>query len=855
MATLRQELIIAIKADTGSAKTSLEALKKSTSDLQKAAKQVQTSFSSMGKVLGGSGMTSSVSTTAKRVVTSARSIASGMAFSGRAVRTVGTRMVGVFGRVGSAMTTMGRTAGSVFSRITSPIKAAGRMGTSVLGLLGLGGGAVLAKTAAKDAMDFERVMARAWTLRGGPKSYFLSLKEEITKMSIETSKPLEDLAQGLYDIYSGLPGIADKDALSLLKQMSALSTVGGSSIGAVVKLGVSALNVYGSALGNTTNKAKQLEYALDNTFMAVKYGVTTVDEMVSAVGPILGLSKLAGVPFKEVMEAMAVLTRAGIPTDVAATSLGQIFTSILKPKQASLKQAEEIGIDIRPSKISKYGFMPWLLDAFTRAETAKDPERVLGTLFGNVRALRGVAAIQGMGGVVGEVQQGFKGSPGSVLSAQDLVKSTSTFSLDIMVQRLKIALADLGTGIIHGLSGSKNGVLGLFSKYMSSEAMFTLGRQLVETGKTIYEAIMVIPRFFTWVIKDFRSILNLFLYGLKHVMYDVLGSVLEYIPGMGNAAKELKKEASKGVLTSFFEANVAAQTFSDAAYWKNSLPLDEVLRTIREVRGGVLKQDFDEIGLPQNVSVGDILSHVEKIAQVMTSQKGVNEMLTRRGYVEGGFSKEGIEAASDFVTQLNKVSTSFEGIFSVPTESESSIQKTIETLKDKNDPTRQIARMRLDVFNIIKDMYLPGMSEIGKIGTGPNVFSMEARIPIIGDTVTGHLKKSILGGPEGKASKVQARIPGPALKDINQQRQAAVEKVALQYLLNSGETLEESKGLIQMGVFLLKDLIRENQRNTAATMDTNATLKTKTFRLPNVERTITEVGNSQTKVTKPKKGN
>lgn len=190
-----------------------------------------------------------------------------------------------------------------------------------------------------------------------------------------------DMNKALFDAVSA--GVPAGEAVDFLRVASELAIGGVTDLTTATDGITSVINAFGLETSEATEVASAF-------FSAQKFGKTTVDELSSSIGSVAPVAKQAGLGYKELLSAMAVLTKQGLQTDLATTALRASITSLANPSETSKKEFERLGIQYGLSALQGEGFMETLKQISVAAETDSD---ALTKLIPNVRALTGIGAL------------------------------------------------------------------------------------------------------------------------------------------------------------------------------------------------------------------------------------------------------------------------------------------------------------------------------------------------------------------------------------------------------------------------------------------------------------------------------
>ena len=257
--------------------------------------------------------------------------------------------------------------------------------------LGLVGASFGVRQSLDLATQFERELASVNTLLVNAQVPIERYREQLVNLSVESSKDLIDLTQGLYTtISAGVPAVEGAaGAFELLVEAQKAAVAGN----ATTRQSVNALITTVKAYSNTGITAAE---ASDKLFTTVRLGRTTFEDLSTSIGRILGITANFGLSLDESLAAVATITRVIPSTAESITQLRALIRGIVRPaKQVSTLIAdinERTGAQLEFSAAALKeqglsGIIREILDV-----TGGDPD-ILARLFPNVRALGGAAVL------------------------------------------------------------------------------------------------------------------------------------------------------------------------------------------------------------------------------------------------------------------------------------------------------------------------------------------------------------------------------------------------------------------------------------------------------------------------------
>lgn len=259
----------------------------------------------------------------------------------------------------------------------------------------LGLGTLLAK-GMKDAVSatnsFESALAKASTLFGDVAVDTSKLSQKILELSSATGQTAESIGNSLYNALSaGIPVTEDMgEAMMFLESATKLSVAGFTDVDTAVTATAKVMNAYGMSMEDASRIGEIL-------METQNLGITTVNELGSALATVTPLASSFGVSFEQVGASLALMTKKGTDTATATTQLrgliqelGQDGTTASKNLQKAFERA---GLEYRNlAEFMKDPENNLQMAIQLMADEAEATGLSLSDMFSNVRA--GVGALQ-----------------------------------------------------------------------------------------------------------------------------------------------------------------------------------------------------------------------------------------------------------------------------------------------------------------------------------------------------------------------------------------------------------------------------------------------------------------------------
>lgn len=148
--------------------------------------------------------------------------------------------------------------------------------------------------------------------------------------------------------------ISAGDASQFVKMANSLALLEGTDLNSSVQSLASIKNVYGMS-------GEQMKLVPDVLFAAVDKGNVKLTELASQIGQVGGMTKEAGIGFRELMAILAAATIKGMPGDVAATSARALGSAIITPTAKVKGWQESHGFTDMPEMVRMKGLTNVLL--------------------------------------------------------------------------------------------------------------------------------------------------------------------------------------------------------------------------------------------------------------------------------------------------------------------------------------------------------------------------------------------------------------------------------------------------------------------------------------------------------------
>lgn len=248
------------------------------------------------------------------------------------------------------------------------------------------------QTITGESNQFTKAMRAANTLASKDAAGFKQLKNQAADLAKELPIARDELANGLYQVISN--GVPEDNWLSFLEATAKASIGGLADLNQAVTVTATIIKNYGLAWEDAGSIQDKIQ-------MTAKNGVTTFEQLASALPSVAGSAAQLGVSIDELMAVFATCTGVTGNTAEVSTQLAAVLKALIKPSTEAAKAAEAMGVQFDAAGIRAAGgldnFLKELDQTITQyaASTGELRETIYGNLFGSARALRLLTSLTG----------------------------------------------------------------------------------------------------------------------------------------------------------------------------------------------------------------------------------------------------------------------------------------------------------------------------------------------------------------------------------------------------------------------------------------------------------------------------
>lgn len=465
----------------------------------------------------------------------------------------------------------------------------------------------------KEMANYELELANISTMLDTTSMKFMPRYEKgLSSLAIKYGEATSTLSKGLYDILSA--SIDAADALDVLDVAARAAKAGLTDTGRAADILTTIINAYGMS-------AKDAEKISDILFATVKRGKTTFDELASSMGMVVSLAATSGLVIEEVSAALATMTRAGISTDMAVTSLKGILTSFLSPTKQNITAAKELGLELNTNTLRTIG----LTGAVQKLRGATAEQ--IAAVFTNVRALTGLSALlTGTEGYMKDLRE-TTDAAGKTLEAFGKVSDTTVMKLAqaseawkelkrVIGEQAKPAVDDFAVGL-RGLtpilSDSIRGIDNFIDRAIEAHARYFLAIKKIELVFARIDITGVLDdKAIKREIKTLEQIAN-GLYGLAEIQESLEAGAAKYRREMEDF--NFSSVSSTGV--DAFDQLAASVSNVGKEVKKVVLPSEDLVGALEKIIGATAKieQEIADVG---RTDIDKQLDQFRKLGEAIT---------------------------------------------------------------------------------------------------------------------------------------------------------------------------------------------------------------------------------------------
>lgn len=325
-------------------------------------------------------------------------------------------------------------------------KTIGRLQKAALGLRAAASGARTAMLAlglplgflVNEAIKFEKGMAEVNTLLNLNTKELAALTKNVKEMSVEFGKAPLEVTAALYQTVSA--GIADTSEATKFLNIALKAAVAGlAKTEDSVNLLTNVMDAYKLSVGDAGRIS-------DIAFATVKEGKTTFSELAASMGNVLPIAGELGIGMEELFASVATLTKTGLRTDKAVTSLRGVIVSILKPSKEMSAVLKKVGFESGVAAIKQLGFQGVL--KVLKKEIGDNADAMI-KLFPQTESMGSAMALAGGSAKeLDRIIKILKNSVGATNEALLIMQTTAGFKVTKALNAMRVAGVEVGSQVL-----------------------------------------------------------------------------------------------------------------------------------------------------------------------------------------------------------------------------------------------------------------------------------------------------------------------------------------------------------------------------------------------------------------------
>lgn len=311
--------------------------------------------------------------------------------------------------------------------------------------------ATLAGTAVKAAGDFGTSFNEISTLTNASAGDLEKFRQQILDYAKTSGASLDEITKAVYAAMSA--GVDYSKALDVVKQTEALAIATRNDLGVTTTLVAGVMNAYGASASDASKYT-------DALMVAVQGGQLRLSDLNTTLARVTNTAAAAGIPFGDLMAAIAALTAKGMPAEQAVSGLKEAIANVIKPSADAQKTAEALGIQFDSNALKSMGLAGFL--DMLKTATGGNVDQ-MAKFFGSVEALNAVMAI------CNDTSGGFKkqldaqaAAAGATAAAHQKMADDFKVINNQIVNNLRITLIDLGVPLLKQYGDAAKGLEAVF---------------------------------------------------------------------------------------------------------------------------------------------------------------------------------------------------------------------------------------------------------------------------------------------------------------------------------------------------------------------------------------------------------
>src|SRR6266702_2861392 len=289
---------------------------------------------------------------------------------------------------------------------------------------------VMGVMAVKAAADFQQGLNRLVTGAGDTTDNMQKMGQAIRGISQDTGVLTGELLPAMYQIISANQrGAQAEDTLRV------------AAMGSIVEQAkiVDVAKAITTVMTDFSNKHYTATQAMNGLTRATQLGKLTLEQLSTALSPILSTAANLGIHFSDLAAAMSTMTNAGVPAERAATSLRFLMQSLENPTKKATTAMQAMGLNTVAVGEEMKKSLPGALEMIYKAALKAGPEgsvpfnRAMSDMIGGQRSLQAMLSLTGTHFAT------FKDDAAKIAAAMDISK-TAVLGWDVAQTTFNVQL-------------------------------------------------------------------------------------------------------------------------------------------------------------------------------------------------------------------------------------------------------------------------------------------------------------------------------------------------------------------------------------------------------------------------------
>jgi len=320
-------------------------------------------------------------------------------------------------------------AGLILNRLGSGLESIGRRALT------------MSRDVMQAAMDFDYAMRLVQTQTQGSRKQFRFLSDEALRLSMKFPQSAEQMAEGLYDIFSSID-VTGREAIRILRLSAQAATAGGVDIRTSVRAVIQILNAFDLKVGKT-------RHVYDVLFQMLRKSTGTYEELVAAFGNVVSAGKMADQTLETLAGSTAFLTTRGRTQAQATISVSRAIDQLTRASNAK-KLEDTLGISIFDKATGDYKQLNVVIEEMAHAMedlTKEEQGEVLQEIFGagSIQANRFFRLALPQFEKLNKAIQDMKEGKGQLAAAFEVMKAAPAVRMQILRNTIHSIAIDIGT--------------------------------------------------------------------------------------------------------------------------------------------------------------------------------------------------------------------------------------------------------------------------------------------------------------------------------------------------------------------------------------------------------------------------